>query len=318
MFYIFIMIQFKKKRNDFILNIQETLFYIRKKKELPQRKLLKYVDASVYSKIESGRKNLTFSELLEILTNLSIPLDEFSNYFDNDSVGKTMRTLLYEYKVNPKNLTTKEKIISYFNTLYFSQEMSLEELSDYIVIKTLFSNQWKEVLILSDTELAKIFTLLNEKKYYFHYDYAILSNTIYLFRDDQIDILMNRAFPVKDMEYRNAATKEFITNLICNLITTLIKKKKYSECAYYIDLAKKERENYDLPYKIMLKFLENMVSYVQNENQTSKEELETAINFLNSVEEYELATALKLELENILTTDEEPVIIFRNHFNKQY
>jgi len=312
------MIQSKEKRNDFILNIQETLLYIRKKKELPQRKLLKYVDASVYSKIESGRKNLTFSELLEILTNLSIPLDEFSKYFDNNSIGKTMRSLLEAYKMTPNDRVIKEKIILYFNQLNFSRDMSLEALSDYIVIKTLFSNKWTEVPEVLEKELTETFTLLKEKEYYFHYDYAILSNTIYLFNDEQIEILMKKAFPVKDMQYRNAATKEFITNLICNLITTFIRKEEYKKCTYYINLAKKERENYDLPYKIMLKFLENMVAYVQTKDQKSKEELEMAINFLNSVEEHELANALQLELENILSTDTEPIVILRNHFNKQY
>jgi len=313
-----IMIQSRKKRNDFILNIQETLLYIRKKKELPQRKLLKYVDASVYSKIESGRKNLTFSELLEILNNLSIPLDEFSKYFDNNSIGKTMRSLLEAYKMTPNDRVIKEKIILYFNQLNFSRDMSLEALSDYIVIKTLFSNKWKEVPEVLEKELTEIFTLLKEKEYYFHYDYAILSNTIYLFNDEQIEILMKKAFPVKDMQYRNAATKEFITNLICNLITTFIRKEEYKKCAYYISLAKKERENYDLPYKIMLKFLENMVVYVQIKDQKSKEALELAINFLNSVEEHELANALQLELENVLSIDKEPIVVLRNHFNKQY
>lgn len=300
------------------MNIQETLLYIRKKKDLPQRKLLKYVDSSVYSKIESGRKNLSFSELIEILTNLSIPLDEFSKYFDNRSIGKTMRTLLEDYKNTPNNLVIKEQIISYFNQLYFSRDMSLEELSDYIVIKTLFSNQWKEVPIVSTTELAEIFLLLKEKNYYFHYDYAILSNTIYLFNDDQIEILIKKVFPVKDMQYRNAATKEFITNLICNLITTFIRKQEYEKCKDYIELAKKERNNYDLPFKIMLTFLENMIAYVQNKDSKSKEELEGAINFLNSVEEHELANALQSELENVLATNKEPIIILRNHFNKQY
>lgn len=112
--------------------------------------------------------------------------------------------------------------------------------------------------------------MLDEKKYYFHYDYAILSNTIYLFNDEQIESLMQKAFPVKDMQYRNVATKEFITNLISNLITTFLTKKEYEKCTSYICLAKKEKENYDLSYKIMLNFLENLVDYVQTKDPSSK------------------------------------------------
>jgi Rgg/GadR/MutR family transcriptional activator len=300
------------------LNIQETLFYIRKQKDLPQRELLKYADSSVYSKIESGKKNLKLSELLEILNNLSVPLDEFSKYFDSNTLGKTMRTLLENYKLAPDDPLVKEEIIAYFNTLHFSKNMLLEELSNYIVIKTLFSNQWKEIPPLLEKELEETFILLNEKKYYFHYDYAILSNTIYLFDDEQIDILMKKAFPVKDMHYRNAATKEFIANLICNLVTTFLKKNEYDKSSYYIRLAKKEKENYDVPYKIMINFLEHMVTYVQSKNSHSKKSLETTINFLRSIEEYDLANALQLELENVLATNTKPVIVLRNHFNQQY
>lgn len=106
------------------MNVQETLFYIRKNKKLAQRQLLKYMDSSVYSKIESGKKHLKFSELLEILDNLSIPLDEFSKYLDQDTTGKKMRTLLEKYKKDPKNPLLKNEICTYFNTLNLHQELS--------------------------------------------------------------------------------------------------------------------------------------------------------------------------------------------------
>lgn len=312
------MIQFNQKGNEFYMNVQETLLFIRKKKNIPQRELLTYMDSSVYSKIESGKKNLKFSELIEILNKLSIPLDEFSKYFDSDTTGKKMRTLLEEYRVAPKDQQVKNKICIYFNSLSFSQNMLLEELSNYIVIKTFFSSLWEEIPYISENELTEIFVLLKQKQYYFHYDYAILSNTIYLFSEEEIDCLMQKAFPVKDMAYRNAATKEFITNLICNLITTFLRKKEYEKCEYYISLAKKEKENYDLPYKIMLNFLENLVSYVQIKNLQAKNNLEISLNFLYSVGELDLAQALQLELENVISADINPVIILRNQFNQQH
>lgn len=297
------------------MNVQETLLYIRKNKKLAQRELLKYMDSSVYSKIESGKKNLKFSELLEILDNLSIPLAEFSQYLDNDTTGKMMRTLLEKYKKDPQSLTVKNEICTYFHTLNFDHDLSLDELSNYVGIKILFSARWQEIPSISQEELTKIFHILNEKKYYFHYDYAILSNTIYLFNDDQIESLMKKAFPVKDMKHRNVATKEFITNLISNLVTTFLTKKEYTKCIFYINSAKKEKENYDLSYKIMINFLENLVQYVQTRDERSKVNLETAINFLYTIGDDNLARVLQLELENIISYDKKPRTILRNNFN---
>lgn len=312
------MIQFNQKGNDLTMKVEDTLFYIRKNKKLPQRQLLKHVDSSVYSKIESGKKSLRFSELLEILDTLCIPLDEFSKYLNHDTNGKVMRTLLEKYKANPKDPTVKSAICAYFNELTFDEDIPIDALSNYVGIKILFANIWEEISPLSTDELNTIYELLVDKIYYFHYDYAILSNTIYLFTDQQIDKLMNKAFPVKDMDYRNAATKEFITNLISNLITTFIRKKDYEKCMYYLNLAKQERDNYDLPYKIMLNFLENLIVYVQTKGIHAKNALETAINFLTTVGEQDLASALQIELETIILPNKEPEVILRNHFNQQY
>lgn len=312
------MIQFNQKGNDFYMNVQETLFFIRKKKNINQRELLTYMDSSVYSKIESGKKNLKFSELIEILNKLSISLDEFSKYFTSDTTGKKMRSLLEEYRVAPESPLIKTKICAYFHSLIFSREMLLEEMSNYIVIKTFFSNQWAEIPSISKNELAAIFMLLQEKQYYFHYDYVILSNTIYLFSEKQIDLLMKKAFPVQDMVYRNAATKEFIINLLFNLIITFLRKKEYEKCEYYIILAKEEKGEYDLAYKIMLNFLENLVCYIQIKDPKAKKQLETTLNFLSSVGEFELAQALRLELENVLSADKDPIVILRNQFNQQH
>lgn len=312
------MIQFNQKGNDFAMKIEDTLFYIRKNKRLAQRQLLKHVDSSVYSRIESGKKHLKFSELLEILDTLCIPLDEFSKYLDHDSNGKVMRTLLEDYKATPKDPAIKSAICKYFNALTFDVDLPIDSLSNYVGIKILFAGIWEEIPPLTSSELNKIYELLVNKIYYFHYDYSILSNTIYLFTDQQIDRLMNKAFPVKDMHYRNAATKEFITNLISNLITTFIRKKDYEKCTYYLNLAMKERENYDLSYKIMLNFLENLIVYVQTKGTHAKNALEHSINFLNTVGEYDLANALQTELETIILPNKEPEVILRNHFNQQY
>lgn len=298
------------------MNIQETLYFIRKNKKITQKELLNYADSSVYSKIESGKKNLRVSELTEILENLSIPFDEFSKYADIEKEQKNFRTLMKAYKMNTKDKQVKSELISYFNSLDFSKNMPLNQLSNYVLIKTFFSSQLKEIHELTKEELKIIYSLLSNKNYFFHYDYAILANTIYLFDDYQIDILVSKAFPVPDMNYRNSATKEFITNLINNLITTLLRKKDYKECEHYLLVAKQEKGNYDITYKIVINFLENLVLFLKTNERKYAELLTGHINYLNLIGESELSQNLNQELETLLSKKKENSIILRNHFNQ--
>lgn len=298
------------------MNIQETLHFMRTNKKLAQRELLQYVDASVYSKIESGKKNLRVNELLEILDRLSIPFDEFSKYIDIEQDQKKFRSLLTHYKNDPTDNTIKSNLLSYFYSLKFSINMSLNTLSNYVLLKTYFSSRWEEIPELTTTELQQIYELLYVKDYFFHYDYAILANTIYLFNDRQIDNLVKKTFPVQDMAYRNAATKEFITNLINNLITTLLRKEEYQKCNYYLSLAKEEKKEYDLTYKIVVHFLENLTYFLQTNEKKYAEQLTTHINYLQTIEELDLAQSLKKELETLLSKNKEPFVLLRNHFNQ--
>lgn len=298
------------------MNIQQTLYFFRTNKKLTQRDVLKYVDASVYSKIETGKKHLKFSELIEILNRLSIPFDEFSKYAGIENTQKTFRQLLDQYKQTPHDPIIKKQLYIYFYQLNFSKEMPLDQLSNYILFKAFFSSVWAEITPLTTHELEQIFELLNEKEYFFHYDYAILANTIYLFSDKQIDCLMQKAFPVKDMDLRNAATKEFISNLINNLITTLIKKEEFKQALFYLNLAKKENQNYDLSYKIIVDFLENLVFFIQTKDICYAQVLTNHINYLTNVGESDLAQNLKTELESLVAKDTLPPLILRNYFNQ--
>ena len=298
------------------MNIQETLYFIRTNKNIAQRELLQYVDASVYSKIESGKKNLRVSELLEILDRLSIPFDEFSKYADIDYSQKKFRALLGRYKNTPQDPTIKDELLIYFYSLEFSINMPLNELSNYVLVKTYFSSHWEEISKLTELELTCIYNLLSTKNYFFHYDYAILANTIYLFDNEQIDFLVKKSFPVPDMSYRNAATKEFVTNLINNLITTLLRKKEYQKCMFYLSLAKQEKQNYDLTYKIIVHFLESLTSFLKTNDTKYAEHLTYHINYLTIIEEQDLAQSLKIELESLLSKNQEQLILLRNQFNQ--
>ncbi|PZL76473.1 hypothetical protein CI088_02805 [Enterococcus plantarum] len=179
------------------MNVEEALYFFRKNKNLKQKDILTHT--SVYSKIETGKKILRFSELTDILERFSIPLDEFSEYLEDSMEQKKYRKLFKQCGNDPTDNLSKRELLNYYNQLTFSKEMHLREMANFIGIKILFSNFWKEVSPVSQEELNQIYELLMEKEYFFQYDYAVLSNTIFLFNNKQIKHLAKKALPVKDI-----------------------------------------------------------------------------------------------------------------------
>ncbi|OTN83639.1 hypothetical protein A5819_003832 [Enterococcus sp. 7E2_DIV0204] len=296
------------------MKVEEALYFFRKNKNLKQKDILTYTHTSVYSRIENGKKLLKFSELRDILERLSVPLVEFSEYLDDDLEQKYFRGLLQKYKSNAHDLHLKEELLAYYHTLNFSEAMTIEHMSNYVVIKTLLSSRWNEIPALKQSELDIIFNLLNVKEYFFQYDYALLSHTIFLFDRSKIDLLTKKALPVKNMSLRNTATKEFIKNMINNLITTLLRKKEYELSTYYLTLAASQLDSVnDLSYKIVLDYLKNLTQYLYTGDKKYKTNIFESIDYLNKVGEHNLAVSIKTEVESILlNNDTVPIFIQAN------
>ena len=292
------------------MNVEEALYFFRKNKNLKQKDVLTHTDTSVYSKIETGKKILRFSELTDILERFSIPLEEFSEYLEDSLEQKKYRKLFKQCGHNPTDNASKLELLDYYSQLTFSKEMHLREMANFVGIKTLFSNFWKEISPLSKAELNQIYELLMEKEYFFQYDYAVLSNTIFLFNDNQIKSLAKKALPVKDIEVRNVETTEFIKNMINNLITTLLRKKEYEECLYYLTLATTKERNHTFDYKLVIQYLKNLTSYLMTGDDSYKEHIFDYIHLLNRLGEQQFAKSIELEVSSIISENKDiPIFI---------
>lgn len=293
------------------MKVEEALYFFRKNKNLKQKEILTYTDTSVYSRIENGKKLLKFSELRDILERFSVPLVEFSEYLDDDLEQKYFRSLLQKYKVNDRDPQMKKELLAYYHTLNFSEAMTIERMSNYVVIKTLLSSRWTEISPLKQSELDIIFHLLHAKEYFFQYDYALLSHTIFLFEQSKIDSLIKKALPVKNMNLRNTATKEFIKNMVNNLITMLLRKKEYELSSYYLTLAASQLDEiHDLSYKVVLNYLKNLTQYLSTGKKQYKSAIFESIDYLTKVGEHNLAVSIQTEVESILlNNDTVPIFI---------
>lgn len=286
------------------MEIEEALYFFRKNKGLKQKEILTYTDNSVYSKIETGKKSLKFSELRAILTKLAIPLSEFSEYLDDEFDQIDFRKLLKLCGSHPNDSEIKREMLKYYSTLSFSEILDSKQLSNYIAIKTLLSHQWEEIESIKQSELIIIFNLLNRKDYFFQYDYALLANTIFLFDPKRRDTLAKKALPIKNMHLRNTATKEFIKNMLNNLITSCLRKKEYETSQCFLSLANTQRDSIqDLSYAIVLNYLTNITNYLQTKETIYKESIEKTINYLNSIGETQFALSIEQEVTALIKGD---------------
>jgi len=110
---------------------------------------------------------------------------------------------------------------------------------------------------------------------------------------------------------RNTATKEFIKNMINNLITTCLRKKEYKASQYFLSLANTQKEStHDLSYVIVLNYLTNLTNYLITKETTYKEKVEETIKYLKSIGETQFALSIEQEVTALINGDKNiPIFI---------
>lgn len=280
------------------MNIGETLYFFRKSRGLKQKEILDYSTSSVYSKIESNKQELRFSELMDFLQKTDITPEEFFEYADKKQ--NSFRKLFKDAIEQTNNSSLKKCLMTYCFDFQEFYKRSLQELSNCIAIRVFFSSQWTEIKPLNQEELTLIYELIYNKSSYFQYDYILLSNTIFLFNEKQIDSIMKKIFPIKKEQLCTKSTKFFITNIMNNVITTCLQKGLYDKASDYIEMAMQQKILLeDINYKIVISYLNNLTKYLMTGNYLSIKRVYDCIDFLNSIGEENLATNILTEVENL-------------------
>lgn len=286
------------------LNIGDTLYYFRKSRGLKQREILDYNTSSVYSKIESGKQELKFSELMNFIDKVDITSEEFFEYIDNEQMK--FRKLFKCASNDIQNDTLKHELLAYHFEWVDIDGRSLREISNYIAIRVFFSDYWDDIQPLNSKELDYLFNLLTSKKIFFQYDYILLANIIYLLNEKQITFLISKAFPLKENQICTYTTQSIITNLINNLISNYLYKESYTEAIYYLKLAEKQEpllEN--IRYKIVVAYLTNLTHFLMTGKYSSIKKVYDNIDFLFSIGEKDLASNMKIDTESLTQKNKE-------------
>ncbi|MBM7687834.1 transcriptional regulator [Enterococcus ureilyticus] len=290
------------------MNIGESLRFFRKNLNITQKEMLdNYLDPSTYSRIEHGKQVIKIDALAEALKKLSLSSEEFFARVPLDKEQKNFQELFYFCASHIDNQAKKQELIHYYNKIQYKQR-DLKEFSNYIVIKSYFSQFWPEIEPISAQESQQAARYLLKKDYYQHYDYVLICNMISLFTFSQQDAIVARAIPIADENQRDYSTKKFAYTTITNLITARIYEKDYSGAQKYIFFANKQDvtgSNYN--YRMNLQYLHNLLQYLLTGNHQYMEHIYDFIRLLENIGDGLQAENLKKEIK-FLTYDYFPEI----------
>lgn len=288
------------------MNIGEALHFFRTRRGLKQREVFDYSTSSIYSKLESNKQELRVSELIYFLEKVEITPEEFFDYINLNENQNNFRKIFIEASQQLNNNQLKQQILTYNFDWSQVKQKSLQDLSNYIAIHVYFSDHWEEIHPLSKDQITYVYRLLSGKKYYFEYDYILLSNTIFLFESNQADFLFRRFFPIRANQICSNTTKLFITSITNNLVTATLHRKEYKCALQYIEIAKKQEDMVqEIGYKIVVAYLYNLTKYLMTGKYLYIKKVYSSIELLNDIEELDLARNIEKEVESLTVKKDE-------------
>lgn len=283
------------------MNTGETLRFIRTKKNLTQKEILPdHIDPSAYSRVEAQKRPIRINDLQEILANLSITPEEFFSLSALDQEQQQFRHLFYYCGNHLENKAKKIKLLSYYFELDKKKAKDLRETSNYIAIKNYFSPHWKEIEAISTKEANSIFNQLNQKRFYFQYDYILLSNLVTYFSPTQSDLLISKAYPIELEDDRDYITKKFAYNTLLNLISIRLHEEDHEKAKKYIKIAQRQDKNAtNYSFRMNLKYLENLTNYLISGETVYMKQVYNFIENIEDIGDFSYAESVKEEVKKL-------------------
>ncbi|HBI2046963.1 TPA: helix-turn-helix domain-containing protein [Enterococcus faecalis] len=97
-----------------------------------------------YSKMENGKKSVSFDEIILILDNLQVSLEEFLTMYVQPILSESTRVKLFNYYNQLPSEEALESIFLMFEDLSERYpDISSDELGVYFDIKAIFHREWR-------------------------------------------------------------------------------------------------------------------------------------------------------------------------------
>ncbi|WP_339099658.1 helix-turn-helix transcriptional regulator [Candidatus Enterococcus lemimoniae] len=289
------------------MNVYETLKFIRISKKIKQRDMLpSTADHQIYNRIETGRRKISVDELFEALNTLQVTPSEFftlvTNYKENQI--KTIDSHLSSYSRKKFELDDEDKAQLLNDYFYLNniETKTVSELCLFCDIKALCHNIVVEIEPISKYDLHLIFTMIKNRKngYYTYYEYRLVSNTIILFPQEKISFLLDKMFPIENLETRDEKVINIASLAFNNAVTASLHERDYKQALYYIKLGKQQQINpRNFLFYFSLGYLEDLLNYLVTGNITYLNKVYTFIVLLENTNDSDFAEILKDEVKKL-------------------
>lgn len=290
---------FYKERGK-TMEIHQFIRHFRRKLHFTQKEILPDLDPSVYSRIEGGKQELKRNDLKTIMNTLSLTEEEISLNAPLDTEQDTFKALFHYCSRNLTNPHKKEQLLEHYETLSVKFK-NLQELSNYIAIKSYFYQFWEEVDPVTEKELQATYQLLMNKNFYQKYDYVILINIIRLLDKKEADLIVSKIFTIKQLNEDIVFLDSLVQNILTNVLTARIYEKDYDSTRRYIHLAKKlDKSHKSMFFQSHIKYLENLLDYLTTGDYKYIQRIQEYINLLKDIGNNNDAEQIEIEIKVVI------------------
>ncbi|HGC5945103.1 TPA: helix-turn-helix domain-containing protein [Enterococcus faecalis] len=265
------------------------------------------VSADTYSRIENGRKDITWNELIGILQNLNISLLEFISIYGEPILTHGLRDKVRKlyYESESGSDAAQQEIINIYNRLEAQyEELPPNELAVYFDLKQIFHRKFPDKINpITKKELQEVVKLVKrkERKLYFDEDYRFISQTILDMDKKDMKLILDRLFPLKNQNL-SEISKKYINNLFLNCLTPMLKARDYKMFEYILKIVKEHEFLYQGSYfyRMNLSYLECFYLFLKTNSVVELEKINDILRTLEIIGDEETANAMRTEMKEIL------------------
>lgn len=276
--------------------------FLRERNDLSQSDMLLGIDRSQYSRIETGKAELTLKLLDKICTRFGITLNE---YMSLDYSNSQIEDLVIEFRNCGRNLDDldkKELFLDKITPLLNTEQKNLKriEINFIYSVRSILSTYWKEIPELTLEEKQEIFDYLIHTKFYSQYDYMLALNTMKHYDSEQVISLVDRMYPLEMYKKRNDLTKQYSHLLLTNAVTALIYNQEYKLALNYLEKAQEQIKIKDSYYlHLNLLYLKNLTLYLITNQTKYIVKARDVIRIIHDIGDITTAKQLESELDTL-------------------
>ena len=259
-----------------------------------------------YSKMENGRKSVSFDEIVLILDNLQVSLEEFLSMYVQPILSESARIKLFNFYNQLPSEEALQQIFLMFDDLFERYpNISSDELGVYFDIKAIFHKKYPDKIppILHSEQQYVIKRIQSKaKNKLFLTDYKIVAQTINDLSVKEMKKIFDSVFPISSDTYLTIRSRQHISNIFLNSITPMLKEKEYDWVGQLLNIAEEHRFIYQDSYYYLsqITYLKNVYSFFSQNDMLGLQKAYAIIESIELIGEMNTAENMRKELQELI------------------